>query len=306
MWTLLEDDKEELFSNYQYVLVVLIEIRNLRDQIAGLDAAEVFLPSGETKVRGLLQEMRKKADARLKSLNDIYAKYRDKLNESLDTVDRSEANLEALERNVEDLNRKVNAAGCVLPPPGNLISSLPPPSALGAPLPPVRTPTTQVPGSVTRVPPRRPTPGAMRLQFVGVTSDPPQAQPSGDWTWDSKGGQITQEHVYSQSPRVAYRVEYEWTEPAIGPEGVSTTLTLTVRPHPGNDIYAVIGVNPGDFESDPPNPSLDVQARNGQTATRSQTVTLKLPKGYSGTDIYLRIGAGYGPVTFVYHYRVVR
>ena len=151
MRSYLESDKEDLFIRYQYVLVALVQIPNLRDQIAGLDAAEVFLPAGETRVRGLLQAMRKKADAQLKWLTDIYAEYRDKLNASLETVERSEANLKALERNVEDLNRKLNAAGCTLPPPGNLISSLPPPLALGAPLPPVPAPTTQVPGSVTRV-----------------------------------------------------------------------------------------------------------------------------------------------------------
>ena len=73
----------------------------------------------------------------------------------------------------------------------------------------------------------------------------------------------------------------------------------------GNDISAVLNLGPGDLVPDI-TPNLEVVARNGQAATRSQTVTMKLPKGYSGNDFYIRIGAGYGPLAFVYHYRVLR
>jgi len=294
----LDRAEEHVMTLYLEALSHLVQITNLREQIAGLDAAEVFLPTGETKVRGLLQEMRKKAEARLKEQTYQYASSRDELNRMLPLLESYEAHVKDSERSVAYVQGNLSAAGCDLPP-GAVISSLPPPSVLGAPLPPRRPPTTQVPGIVApRVPPKPPAPGAMRLEFVKVTSDP--AQPYGDWTWGPEGLWIDQRHIYS--PGVGYSARYEWTEPAIGPEGLSTTLTLTVTPAPKNDLFAAIGVS-GGFDADLP--GLEVQAKNGQTATRSVTVTAKLPKSYSGDDIYLRIGAAYGP-SFVYHYRVVR
>jgi len=166
----LASDKRYSEINYKGILEILVEATNLRDQIAGLDAAAVFVATGDTRVSGLLQAMRKKAEAQLAELKKQYGRLMGDLSDDLRRQEFSEAKVNELERTVADLRRKSSAAGCDLPPLGSLISFLPAPSALGAPLPP--TPTTQVPGSVTRVPPKQPS-------------------ACGTWKWNSGTGWTT-------------------------------------------------------------------------------------------------------------------
>jgi len=156
----MKDDEEYTFEKqYEGALRALVAIRILRDQIAGLDAAEVFLPVGETRVRGLLQEMRKKAEARLKEQTDRFEMWRQELINTMSWYDTWVARIKQEERKLKDVQDRLSAAGCDLQP-GNLVSSLPPPSALGAPMPPTRPPGPTPP------PPTPPPPPTTALELT--------------------------------------------------------------------------------------------------------------------------------------------
>lgn len=301
--------RENTKYHYVWALQELVEITNLRDQIAGLDAAEVFLPSGETKVRGLLQEMRKRAEARLTKAKERYEEQRDQLSQWIPDWEAAEADVKKRERIVRDLNAKLRQAGCDLQP-GTVISSLPPPSVLGAPLPPARTPTTQVPGSVTRVPPRQPTPGAMRLELVEVTADPKCETWPDECTSNPKGGWITQHHKYDPEDKVFFEARYQWTDPPqqVGPEGFELIMTVSAQSAPRGNLAAGMSVVGGGFELDPGGTSATFQvvSEGGSAQTRTLKVKVKPPKNPNPSgDYYLKIGANYY-AGFTYHYRVVR
>lgn len=155
--------------------------------------------------------MRERAKVRLNERNASYERGRNTLLQDIRTWEGAEADLQTSERSAADLRRKLDAAGCELPPRGSLISFLPAPSALGAPLPP--TPTTQVLGSVTRVPPKQPQASCDELpgtwtwawghgdvnkqegkkgeRATTITKDHKMSQTGNDGTWTCSGNAVT-------------------------------------------------------------------------------------------------------------------
>ena len=131
------------------------------------------------------------------------------------------------------------------------------------------------------------------IDLVGRESVP--AQPYGGWTWNE--GNIT-------APPYNGVQTFRWTQPAqrMGPEGFQMTLNVMSKSNPNSRANGGIHVA-GDFNLSPNPPGMEALSENEQAVSKSLTVYVKPGPNPSG-DLYLRVGADYGP-GYSYHYKVV-
>lgn len=83
------------------------------------------------------------------------------------------------------------------------------------------------------------------------------------------------------------------------------SLDIYSKSNPNSRLLSGITVTGGDFILTPNPAHIEVVSENAQVARKNLTMTVKPPQSESGKDIYLRVGAGYGP-SFIYHYEVIR
>ena len=131
------------------------------------------------------------------------------------------------------------------------------------------------------------------IDLVGRESVP--AEPYGGWTWNE--GNITAPPGYGVQT-------FQWTQPAqrIGPEGFQMTLNLLSKSNPNSRANGGIHVA-GDFILSPDPPGMEALSEDAQAVSKSMTVFVK-PRPTANGDLYLRVGADYGP-GYSYHYKVV-
>ena len=263
-----EDQMERAYGAF---LRATHQLSRYRAVVASVASLLIFTPDPSPH-KLALDEFRKSFEERAKVLNQEAIKARSALLASFeDWTEKNDAAMAIVGRYLQANNQ---LSSCLASPPRGPANTRPagPPSA--------------VRGSV---------------RFVNVTTNPENLKPSGGWSWVADGGKMTLTH-----PSIGQQ-SFSWTDPPkqIGPDGAEITLTVESRSNPNGSALAGLSVK-GDFVVTPTPAHVEARSEKQKPASNSLTVTLKIPPGFSGRELQLIIGADYGPISFIYHYEVIR
>jgi hypothetical protein len=252
------------------------ELNVLRDQIAHYETLEVFgvLVTDTIKtIKGTVQNLQAKLPAAISKDN---AANKTLAAAMAEFVSAQEA-YDLTRRASDQVSERLRACEASQMKPGSVTS------------PP------QAPGAASR-----PASPAGRISFQLADVSPDQKAFYGGWTWSANGGQIN-----LKDPSVG-REEFTWTAvpQTFGAEGFQVVLHVQSTSNPNSRALAGIHIVPGDFTATP-GQQIEALSENGQMAHKELAVSMRPPSNPSGNDLYIRIGADYGP-GFIYHFRVIR
>jgi hypothetical protein len=270
-----DDDATDRIANaLQSAIRTSHEVEVVRDELAHYQTMEIFVTAGSA-ASSRLQKAVQNLEGKLKSAMDRQAAASRELPAAMAEFTRAEEEMDLKHRAHDDAYGR--ELSCDL-------------SQMNSPQSP-----SPVPGGGTR-----PASPAGRISFQLADISPEQKAFYGGWTWSANGGQIN-----LKDPSVG-REEFTWTAvpQTFGAEGFQVVLHVQSTSNPNSRALAGIHIVPGDFTATP-GQQIEALSENGQMAHKELAVSVRPPPNPSGNDLYIRIGADYGP-GFIYHFRVIR